>query len=687
VTVHEPTFRYDGPPIVPVVVAPGRTAAGVDGREGPGTPAGTMLARAAVPGAGVGAVPGAEVRLGAASGVEARPRSDAAGARLLRRHAAPAASLLGAVALLAVAVARADVTTSGGTLGLVEVLPATWWLAVAAVTVGFARLLVASPGRGAWLAAHLVVMVVLLYATPGLIEPHARFPTAWTHVGFVDRIVETGRVEPGYDARYSWPGAFSFGALLVQVTGAESARDLLRFTPVVVNLLLLAPLSVIVGHVTRDPRVRWCALWLVVTTSWVGQDYLAPQAIALLCYLTVVALLLRWFRRTSGPPPRFDLLAPVRRRRPNLVGDAHLGGFVTPTPPTSPLQRFGLVAIVASVGAVLAFTHQLTPLVLPVVAAVLVVVGRVDRPLVPAVLAVCAAGWLVFGTTSFLRSNLVDLTSGLGDIGAVVDDNVDSRTSPDPLRQLVLGTRLALTAGVGLLAAVGLGRQWRRRRVDWALVGLAAAPVSLLALNSYGGEMVLRVSLLSLPFLAVLGAFGLVAEGPRPGRGRWPAGVALVAVSLATVPAFVVARYGNEAFERVESTDIAAWDHVATHARRGSVVVVPDFAGPWRYRGLMDVDYRVYADLVDGAPDPDGLDEVLGDGTSTSAGSVFGDGPADAYVVLGSASGRYGVIAEGYPEGWSDDLAGELLDTGAWQVDFRAGDTQVLVRRAELVAP
>jgi len=55
--------------------------------------------------------------------------------------------------------------------------------------------------------------------------------------------------------------------------------------------------------------------------------------------------------------------------------------------------------------------------------------------------------------------------------------------------------------------------------------------------------------------------------------------------------------------------------------------------------------------------------------------------------VLGSASGRYGVIAEGYPEGWSDDLAGELLDTGDWQVDFRAGDTQVLVRRAELVAP
>ena len=442
------------------------------------------------------------------------------------RPVAPGAALTLGVCLLVVAVAQADRTTSGGVLGLVEVLPVTWWLGVAAVTVGFVRLLVAAPGRYWWLAAHLVVMVVALHAMPGLIEPHARFPTAWTHVGFVDHIVETGQVEPGYDARYNWPGAFSFGALLVDVTGSESARDLLRYAPLVVNLLLLAPLAVIVRHVTRDPRVRWCAVWLAVVTSWVGQDYLAPQALALLGYLTVVGVLLRWFRRPAGAAAsRVDLLAAVRRGLPRLTGDGDLAGHTAPAPPGGPAQHVGLVAVVAALGVVLAFSHQLTPLLLPVAVTVLVVVGRVDRPLLPLLLGVCAAGWLMFGTTSYLRSNLVDLTSGVGNLGAVVSDNVDSRTSPDPLRQLVLGTRLALTAGVGLAAAVGAWRQWRNRRLDWGLLGLAGAPVALLALNSYGGEMILRVSLFSLPFLAVLGAFGLVTEGARGGaapgcRGR-----------------------------------------------------------------------------------------------------------------------------------------------------------------------
>lgn len=615
-------------------------------------------------------------------------RSTVAG--LVARHSGAALPLLVAVVLLATAVRQADPSSSGGTLGLIDVLPATWWLGVAAVTVGFVRLLVVTPDRRGWLAAYLVLMIVALHATPGLIEPHARFPTAWTHVGFVDHIIETGRVEPGYDARYNWPGAFSFGALLVEVTGAESARDLLRFTPVVVNLLMLAPLAVIVRHVTRDARVRWCAVWLFVITGWVGQDYLAPQALALLGYLTVVGVLLAWFRRASpGASSSFDLLAAVRRRWPRLAGDDDLARFVDPTPHAGPVQRLALLAVVALVGGTLAFSHQLTPLLLPLIVLVMIVVGRIDRPILPAVLAVCALAWLLFGTTSFLRSNLTELTSGIGDIGAVMNENVDSRTSPDPLRQLVLGTRMALTAGVGLLAVVGLWRQHRYRRTDWALVGLALAPASLLVLNSYGGEMVLRVSLFSLPFLAVLGAFGLVREGAaaRPGRGQWLPVVALSVVSLAIMPAYVVARYGNEAFERIESTDIAAWDHVATRALPGSVVVVPDFAGPWRYRGMLDLDYRVYADLAEGMPDTEGIDGVLGDGTSSLPDSPFGDGPADAYVVLGAASARYGEIAEGYPQDWSDDLGRDLLATGDWEVAFDEGDSQVLVRRTRPVTP
>lgn len=680
-TVHWPEVRDDRR----AATAPGRTVTPPTGSSSPPLEADTRVPGDAAAGTDPGTDAGTDAGVDAGAAVAIGP--PAAGRP---RPVAPGALLVLGVALLVVAVVQADRTTSGGVLGLIEVLPVAWWLAVAAVSVGFVRLLVAAPRRHVWLGAHLVVMIVALHAVPGLIEPHARFPTAWTHVGFVDHIVETGQVDPGYDARYNWPGAFSFGALLVEVTGAESARDLLRFAPLVVNLLLLAPLSLIVRHVTRDPRVRWVALWLAVITGWVGQDYLAPQALAMLGYLTVVGVLLRWFRRPAGgAASRVDLVAAARRRWPGSTGDRDLAGFTTPSPPAGPGQRLGLVVVIAGLGAALAFSHQLTPIILPAAVTVLVVVGRVDRPVVPLLLGVCAAGWLMFGTTSYLESNLVELTSGVGDLGAVVGDNVESRTSPDPLRQLVLGTRLALTAGVGLAALVGAARQWRRGRLDWGLLGMAAAPIALLVLNSYGGEMILRVSLFSLPFLAVLAAFGLVGEGERA-RSRRTArlsGAAVLVATVLVVPAFVVARYGNEAFERIESSDIAAWDHLATRALPGSIVVVPDFAGPWRYRGLMDFDYRVYADLAPGMPDADGLDDLLGDGTSGATDGVFGDGPADAYLVLGAASARYGEIAEGYPDGWHDDLAAELLADGEWVVAFRSGDTLVLRRPAEVVSP
>ena len=595
----------------------------------------------------------------------------ATGAQSLRRASVDAGSFVKAapltlsVGLLVLSLLQVDRSDAGGALGLLAVLPPAWWLGLAVLAASFAWSIVRTPHRPVLLGAHLVLLVVALHATPGLIEAHGRFPTAWTHVGFVDHVVETGQVDPGYDARYNWPGAFSLGAFLVDLTGAESARALVRFAPVVVNLLLLAPLMVLVRHVTRDVRVRWVGLWLAVLTNWVGQDYLAPQPLALLGYLVVVGLLLGWFRsdhpRTASA---FDLLGVLRRRFGGWVRDDRLGRSVAPPPYARAGQEFGLIVVIVGIGAVLAFSHQLTPFMLVVASVVLVVTGRVDRPLVPLILAVCTAAWVGLGATSYLRSNLADLASALGDLGAVVDDN-QSRVGPDHARQLVLATRMVLTLLAGGLATVGFWRQWRARRADWALVGLAVSPVLLAGLNSYGGEVLLRVSLFSLPFLALLGAFALVGERAGPAGAR-RAGVAVLVASGLLLPLFVAARYGNEAFERIDDDDIAAWDYLVDHAPAGATVVVTDFAGPWRYRALTRFEYKVFADEADDDLSARALDDLV-----TSE-----DGPT--YVVLGTASAQFHEIAEGYPPGWSGDLSDDLLDSGDYSVVFTAGTTRVL---------
>jgi hypothetical protein len=578
-----------------------------------------------------------------------------------------------------------DPADPGGALGLAAVLPVSWWLAAAVLTGGFAWLLVRMPPPGPgteavgvlrrWLpAAYLVALVVLLHATPGVIDAHGRFPTAWTHVGFVDHVLESGGVDPGYDARYNWPGGFSFGAFLTDLTGAESSRALVRFAPVVVNLLFLAPMALVVRHVTKDDRLRWTALWLFLLCNWVGQDYLAPQPLALVIYLAVVGVLLRWFRWSDMPAvSSADLLARVRRRYPRLTRDDRLVYGTAPPPPALPFQEFGLVAVLAGLGIVLAFSHQITPFMLVLAAVLLVTVGRVDRPLIPVLLAAAAVGWVALGATSFLASNLADLTGAFGDIGGVVDDNQE-RIGPGGTRQFVLTVRFVAIGLTGAFAMVGLLRQWRARRTDFGLAALAASPVLLMAANSYGGEILLRVTLFSLPFLAALGAFAFWRESST-GRSVWWSALAFCLAGSVLVPVFVIARYGNEAYERVYTDDIAAWDFVVDQAPSGARVVVPDFAGPWRYRGLMALDYRLYSDEIGGPLEVDALDELIAEGASSDDDVGF--------LILGTASAQYRQVAEGYPDDWQDELVDDLLVTGRYEVVFTAGETRVLQRSEE----
>lgn len=609
------------------------------------------------------------------------PSSATTKARWVKARWLHAAPVLAAAALAAIALVQVDRTDAGGVLGLAAALPVTWWLAAGTLLAGFSWLVFSGPPSGPgggpanlqarrWaLLAHLVALVVLLHGTPGILAEHARFPTAWTHVGFVDHVAETGTIDPGYDARYNWPGGFSFGAFLTGVTGADSARDLVRFAPVIVNLLLLVPFTLVLRHVTRDQRLRWLAALLFIVTNWIGQDYLAPQPIALLGYLAVVAVLLRWFRWAELPSVSgLDLLGRLRRRAPRVTRDDRMPQFLAPPPSARPIQEFCLVALIVGIGGYLAFSHQLTPFMLVIAAAILIVTGRVDRLSVPLLLAVIAVAWVSLGTTSYLHSHLDELVTSVGDVGGVVEDNQE-RVGPGTLRQVVLAIRLAITAAVAGLAAVGLWRQWRGRRADWGVAALAAAPVGLALLNSYGGEILLRISMFSLPFLAVLGAFAFLREGDGARAAR-RAGIAFFLVAASFVPMFVIARYGNEAYERIYSDDIAAWDFVVDRAAAGATVVVPDFAGPWRYHGLTYLDYRVYADEADGPLQAEPLDELVASGSESEP----------AYLILGTGSDRYRQVAEGHPGSWQDELTADLLATGSYEVVFRSGETRVLER-------
>src|SRR4029079_19231358 len=92
------------------------------------------------------------------------------------------------------------------------------------------------------------------------------------------------------------------------------------------------------------------------------------------------------------------------------------------------------------------------------------------------------------------------------------------------------------------LAMAGAGVYCRRRR-DLVPIFLAAVPMAFAAVQSYGGELFLRIVLYGLPVLAILGADALRAY-VRRNRGRKK----LLAVGMLLLfPVLVLIRGGNRA--------------------------------------------------------------------------------------------------------------------------------------------
>src|SRR5215203_5731495 len=176
-------------------------------------------------------------------------------------------------------------------IGLISVLPAPFFAALGLLTAGFCLTL---------LLLHVGVLIVMLYGAPALIEEMPRFHSVWKHLGVVYYIQRTGHVNPRIDAYFNWPGLFILFAFVSDAAGIQNWRDLVAWTPVVLNLLQLGPLLLIFGSATNDKRLVWLAVWFFYLANWVGQDYFSPQGFNYLLHLTILGILVAWFRVPAG---------------------------------------------------------------------------------------------------------------------------------------------------------------------------------------------------------------------------------------------------------------------------------------------------------------------------------------------------------------------------------------------------
>ncbi|TJZ43607.1 lipopolysaccharide biosynthesis protein [Streptomyces piniterrae] len=497
-------------------------------------------------GDGVGAY-GAGPRVAAAAPRREAPRAAPAPRAVLPHHVEPAVWVLLAAALALVwlplrGMDDADLDRMTG-LGLISVLPAATLTGVALLVTAFGCALALPRPRRALLTATLLLTVAALHTLPALLETEPRFPTAWQHLGFLDYLGRTGSAVPDLDARWSWPGFFAAARFVAGACGITDFTEVLRWWPLVLQLLCLPPLFLLLRAIRAGWRAKWCAVWLFALCGWVGQDYFSPQGFTYLLYLAFVAIVLVWFRETA---PAAD-----RGRLALLLGV--------------------LIALfAASVAA-----HQLTPFVMLGVLAALVLVRRCTLRGLPLLLAVMVASWVGFLAEPYWSGHFDELFGGLGGLGGNVSSSVTDRIGGDGTHQLVLYTRVALAGAVLALACWGVLRRRAAGFTERPLLALTFVPFLALGMQSYGGEMALRVFLFALPGACVLAALALF---PRVGGSRTPGaasarrrpGLGPLAALLAGMFlafGFLVARWGNEPFERVRPGEVAAMEYVYAHDR------------------------------------------------------------------------------------------------------------------------
>jgi hypothetical protein len=468
-------------------------------------------------------------------------------------------------------------------LGLVSVLPHATIALLFVLAVSFCLSLTRRP-LGAFVPLiHVLALVVMLYGITSFIESVPRFAAAWRFVGLIDYVSGHGAVAPSVDAFFNWPGFLTLGSLIVKAAGWHSELAMLGWGPLVFNLLFLAPLVVIFRWASDDPRVTWLGLWVFYSANWVEQDYMSDQAVAYMLWLVMLAALLTWFTpRPSQIAGAVRLRSLLQAFNPRRLWSRWHSATDQVRPRGATYQRVLVLLLVLALYGAAVTGHQLTPIPAVIVVAGLVVFANLETRLLPVIMVVLLAAWVAYMTTSFLSGHFHQVFGSLGHVTQNLTTSVSGRVAGSSGHQFIARIRIAATVVTLLLAAAGIVRRLRAGHTDTAMYIIGGAAFLLPALQVYGGEVVLRVVLFSLPavsyFIARL-AFPTLSAGRS-----WLLIATVAIVACVLLEAFQYTRYGNERFESFAREDLATTQAFYRLAPRGSTVYTPNNNYPLKYR-------------------------------------------------------------------------------------------------------
>jgi hypothetical protein len=546
-------------------------------------------------------------------------------------------------------------------LGLVSVLPTLFFASLFLLNASFCLALAASRPDRRLLLLNLVLLIVMLHGVMSFLEDIPRFGPTWRHIGIVEYINRTGSVDARIDAYFNWPGFFILNAFVTGVIGANLI-DYISWAPLAFNLLYLGPLWIIYSAFTKDLRLISLALWFFFIGNWVGQDYFSPQALNYFFHLAILSILLRWF---NGTPPARNW---ARVGRPEALWtrllrkvQSAMAANPLKNEKSTPFSQACMLMVALLLFLAMVPSHQLTPFNTLAAVTGLILFNRLSLRWLPVIMALLIALWISYMSVAYLTGHIDKLLGHVGQLGSSLDDNVTARLRGSDQHIFIVQLRLLTTLGLWFLAFLGVGRRWRKGHRDISVILLAIMPFPLLGLQSYGGEMMLRIYFFALPFTAFLAAaFCLPSQSMGLSR-RNTLLIGLVALVLAG--AFLFARYGNERMNTFTLAELEGMNFVYQTARPGSLLGTATFSLPHKFVNYEKYTFRKYTNEIY-ALDVNALIEQF-------------EGPSipQAYLILTRGQKAHVEKFYGVEPWFWDALDSALLASGRFEVVFVNEDT------------
>ena len=463
---------------------------------------------------------------------------------------------------------RATPTEEVDGYGIISALPPLYW---AGIVVGLIATVVAL--RLAIVERHWYAVLVpatwltAFHLGPHLAHDHFRFPTVWVHLGFVDLIDRQQAGDVLIDARFAWPGFF--GAFVAPLAGLDDAvlETIMRLWPAAI----IGATGILVSLLaTRSyptiPLIGPLAAVVYVILSWTGQDYFSPQSFGYTAYLGMLVLLESGPLRTSSA---WSASVPFLARFAAAGGER----------PVSRSTPVFVALIVLSFGAIV--SHPLAPFFICTGLVILGLYGRTAAWRLLLLVVFAYVAWFIVAAEPWYSTQIDALVGQIGDLFVNFGSSSTERVASASAERVFVTRVRSLVGLATFLTVLVIGtamatERFRHLRPAVPLAPLAGIPSLALALQSYGGEIIFRVLLFTLPMAAILIARVLASL-----RIQVLPVVIPVLIAVMT-PLLLVARFGNESFEMTTALDRDAVQAAYDWAPEDAVIVVDSGFVPFR---------------------------------------------------------------------------------------------------------